>query len=146
MRIFLIFLTQLIFMKSYSQNEEVSYFKNLTVEEKHVIVDKGTEPPFSGVYNMNTEVGVYHCRACKSPLYNSSDKFISNCGWPSFDDEIQGAIQRKKDSSSGLTRIEIICNNCCGHLGHVFEGEMMTDKNIRHCVNSISLEFIPSKE
>mgnify|MGYP000514101993 FL=1 len=133
-------------MKAYSQNESVSYFENLTLEERQVIVDKGTEPPFSGVYNMNTEIGVYHCRACKCPLYNSYDKFISNCGWPSFDDEIIGAIQRKKDTSSGLTRIEILCVNCGGHLGHVFEGERMTDKNVRHCVNSISLEFKPAKE
>ena len=117
------------------------YFSHLKLIEKKILKDKGTEPPFSGEYNDFFKAGVFLCRACKSPLYESNTKFDSGCGWPSFDDEIEGAIVRYEDLSGGRIRTEICCANCDGHLGHVFHGEKITKKNTRHCVNSLSIQF-----
>ena len=119
------------------------YFNKLNEEEKKIIVNKGTEYPFTGKYNNHFEKGVYVCKACETPLYRSEHKFQSSCGWPSFDDEIEGAVKRELDADG--RRIEITCSNCGAHLGHVFEGEYLTEKNIRHCVNSVSLKFIEGK-
>lgn len=119
-------------------------FKELTREEKFVIEEKGTEMPFSGIYNDFYEEGIYLCKRCNAKLYSSNNKFSSGCGWPSFDDEFENAIKRSIDADG--RRIEILCASCDAHLGHVFQGEGFTPKNIRHCVNSISLTFAKNKE
>ncbi len=117
-------------------------WNELTPEEHHVIAEKGTERAFTGEYVNHKAKGIFICRRCNTPLYNSSDKFDSHCGWPSFDDEIPGAILRHTDVSFGMKRVEITCANCGGHLGHVFDGERFTEKNTRHCVNSLSIRFV----
>jgi peptide-methionine (R)-S-oxide reductase len=119
----------------------------LTSEEERIIANKGTEPAFSGEYNdFKLKTGTFICRRCNAPLYLAQQKFDSGCGWPSFDDEIPGAIKRYTDQSFGMRRVEIVCAKCDGHLGHVFEGERLTQKNVRHCVNSLSIRYVADQQ
>lgn len=119
-------------------------YNPLTAAEADVLLHKGTEYRGTGEYTDLDQDGTYLCRQCNAPLYRSQDKFHSGCGWPAFDDELPGAIERHRDHSHGMERVEIVCANCKGHLGHVFAGERMTAKNTRHCVNSISMRFVPA--
>lgn len=127
-------MSQAVDLKSYQEKAD-----SLTPQEYEVIINKSTEIPYSGKLLDNKKNGIYSCKLCGSKLYRSKDKFNSNCGWPSFDDEIDGAIKHLPDANG--RRVEIVCAKCGGHLGHVFEGEGFTSKNVRHCVNSISLDF-----
>jgi peptide methionine sulfoxide reductase msrA/msrB len=127
--------------ESFSQ-EKLQYY-DLTKTESYVINNKGTESPFTGKFTDYTQKGTYVCKKCGAALYYSSDKFKSDCGWPSFDNEIKGAVTRIPDADG--IRTEIKCASCGAHLGHVFTGERLTSKNVRHCVNSVSLDFVPAQ-
>ena len=142
-----IFFLLFIFQSSFSQDlQSKDYFKNLTSKERKIIVDKGTERPYTGKYNNHYKKGIYVCKACSNPLFKSNTKFDSKCGWPSFDKEIEGSVIKISDYSLGMKRTEIVCSKCKGHLGHVFYGERFTKENTRHCVNSISLNFIEDSD
>ena len=142
-----IFFLLFIFQSSFSQDlQSKDYFKNLTSKERKIIVDKGTERPYTGKYNNHYKKGTYVCKACSNPLFKSNTKFDSKCGWPSFDKEIEGSVIKIPDYILGIKRTEIVCSKCKGHLGHVFYGERFTKENTRHCVNSISLNFIEDSD
>ena len=141
----MLFVIPIVLIAQDSHVKTSNYFDEISQKEREVIVNKGTEKAWSGVYVSYFEKGLYVCRACNNPLFNSSSKFRSNCGWPSFDDEIESAIIKVPDYSFGISRVEICCSNCKGHLGHVFEGENLTEKDTRHCVNSLSIRFISQK-
>lgn len=120
-------------------------YNKLSAEEARIIINKGTEIPHTGEYNEFTREGTFICRQCNTPLYTAEDKFKSTCGWPSFDDEFENDIVRKQLDADGR-RTEILCEHCGGHLGHVFHGEKYTEKDTRHCVNSLSIKFVPKGE
>jgi peptide-methionine (R)-S-oxide reductase len=129
----------------YHDMTEKEYKEKLTPEQYRILREKGTERPFTGEYNTHYADGVYSCAACGNDLFKSDQKFDSGCGWPSFDDEIEGAIERKRDTTHGMIRTEIMCSNCGSHLGHVFN-DGPTPSGIRHCVNSLSLDFEKQEE
>ncbi len=141
-QIFHLFLI-IVTINQLTYTQETMKYNELTPFEQKIILGKGTEAPWTGKYVHNKETGTYLCKRCNAPLYRSADKFDAHCGWPSFDDEIPGAVKHVPDADG--IRTEIICANCGAHLGHVFEGEKLTSKNVRHCVNSASLNFISSE-
>ncbi len=126
--------------KTKKKMEQNAKYNKLNDYEKKVLLEKATDRPYTGEYTDNKKTGTYICRQCNNPLYESKDKFDSHCGWPSFDDEIKGSVKQIPDADG--MRVEIVCNNCQGHLGHVFMGEGFTSKNTRHCVNSTSMVFV----
>ena len=140
MKFFIFFILTVMITDAIELKPWTKKIERLSEEEKRVIIEKGTERPFIGKYTNEKSEGTYVCKVCGTPLYKSSDKFESNCGWPSFDDEIKGAVKRVPDSDG--RRVEIVCATCGAHLGHVFQGEGFTPKDTRHCVNSISLELV----
>ncbi len=139
----ILLITNSLFAMAQNDSSDVILNK-LTEFEKYVIINKGTEKPYSGIYEDFSKKGNYACKQCNVLLYKSKDKFNSRCGWPSFDDEIKNAIKRIPDADG--RRIEIVCAKCNAHLGHVFLNEGFTPKNTRHCVNSVSLKFVPKTE
>jgi len=139
MKFFTLFILLITTMNAFDLKPWSDKIEKLSEEEKYILLHKGTERPFSGKYTNEKSKGLYTCKLCDAPLYDSSSKFDSGSGWPSFDDAIEGAIKRVPDADG--KRVEIICANCGAHLGHVFEGEGFTSKNTRHCVNSLSLNL-----